>query len=70
MKQIHTLDELAEAAENRRAVVVPTQHPWSKPRPAAVVMQLQAALVHRMLIDGIYLYEKAEKKPFCGRKAK
>ena len=61
--QITTLNDLAECAKNKRAVYVPSHPPWSKPKPAAVVMQLQAQIVYQMLKDGMFLYVTKNRKP-------
>lgn len=52
--QIKTLDELEHAVFLMRSVLV-----WNsdKPMPAAFVMSMPASVVHRMLKQGVMLYE-------------
>jgi len=54
--RINTLEELYEAAQAKRAVVLR----WRGGRhlPAAWVINLTGSLLYRELKDGIYLYEK------------
>lgn len=48
------LNHLAELANERRSVYYPQ---WgSRPMPAAVVMNMQARLVHNMLSKGLFVY--------------
>ena len=59
--QITTFGQLAEAMIEKRAVIVPGTV-WGKPRPAAVVMQLQGTTILRLINKGMYLYNKPKKK--------
>lgn len=54
--RINTLEELYEAAQAKRAVVLPWR--GRPPRPAAWVINLPGFLLYRELKEGIYLYEK------------
>ena len=56
-----TLDRLAWAAENRMAVICPGFPCWNKPKPAAFVIQLSGAILHHMLKQGLFIYQKAKK---------
>jgi hypothetical protein len=54
--RINTLEELYEAAQAKRAVVLPWR--GSRCSPAAWVINLPGYLLYRELKEGIYLYEK------------
>ena len=54
--RINTLEELYEAANAKRAVVLPWR--GRRPSPAAWVINLPGRLLYRELKEGIYLYEK------------
>lgn len=62
MKKITTLDELMGAALLKMAVVVPSSHCFRRPLPAAFIINMQAAIVYRMIKDGMYIYERRTKK--------
>lgn len=48
---------LMNLAYNKRSVI--GDHPvCRRPRPAAFIINMQAAIVHRLLKKGLYLYEK------------
>ena len=57
-KRIFTLTDLVYAAETRRSVVCPNWAGWNKPKPASFVINLTGFILNRMLLDGIYIYEK------------
>lgn len=57
-KHIKTLEELRQATDEKRAVIVPKSHPWSKPRPAAVLLHQQGASILRLFRMGMYVFEK------------
>lgn len=54
--RINTLQELYEAANAKRAVVLRWR--GRRPSPAAWVINLPGRLLYRELKEGIYLYEK------------
>lgn len=62
MKQIATLGDLAKAVENKRSVIVPKSHPWSKPRPASVLIHQQGISLLRLFRMGMFLYTPTKKK--------
>jgi len=55
--RIRTIEDLAKAADNHKAVSVPGSV-WEKPKPAMVLMQLQGALIVKLMRKGIYIYHK------------
>ena len=57
-KRIRTLAALITASENGQAVTVPTYRGFVKPKPATVLEELPAWLVHYMLSQGMYIYKK------------
>jgi len=59
--RIRTFEDLAKAAGNRRAVIIPGTC-WSKPKPASVILHLQGATIMRLLARGIYLYKPKTKE--------
>ncbi len=61
MKQVKTLEDLHELAGAKRSVIVPKSHPWSKPRPAAVLLNQQGASLLTLFRMGMFVYEKKEK---------
>ena len=54
--RINTLEELYEAAQAKRAVVLRWR--GSRHLPAAWVINLPGSVLYRELKEGIYLYEK------------
>lgn len=54
--RINTLEELYEAAQAKRAVVLPWR--GRRPSPAAWVINLPGSVLYRELKEGVYLYEK------------
>lgn len=63
-KRIKTLQQLAKAAQERKAVLGwnwTTPDDW-RPRPAAFVMNLSAHVVLRCLTLGLYIYHPERKK--------
>jgi len=60
--RINGLEELQQAALNRRAVVIPHSWVWRKPKPAAVIINLPGSVLIRLFNMGIYLYEKQINK--------
>jgi len=64
-EQITCLSDLWTAAYYRRAVVVPTDSTWEKPRPAAFVFNLPGAVIYRLLAAGMYVYQPKPKGNKC-----
>jgi len=62
MEKVETVSRLMELAHEKRAVFCPNSLSWTKPRPAAFVINMSVAIVARMMKDGLYVYEKQEKK--------
>lgn len=55
--RVRSLSMLMNLAYNKRSVI--GDHPvCRRPRPAAFIINMQAAIVHRLLKKGLYLYEK------------
>lgn len=63
-KQITILEQLGYMAAAHRSVVCPSEHAWSKPRPAAVVLCLQARTVLRLIKQGLYIYTPKQKPKY------
>ena len=59
--RIRTVERLADAAIQRRAVVIPGTV-WEKPKPAAVILYLPGEVILRLMDRGIYLYTSPKKK--------
>ncbi len=59
-KQIKTLDGLMKAVTDRRAVIVPSSMIFRRPRPAAVVVNMQARIVYNMIRVGMFIYKKGK----------
>lgn len=59
-ERIRTVEELAKAADNRRAVTIPGTV-WDKHTPASVIMHLQGTLILSLIKKGIYLYTPKKK---------
>ena len=57
-KQIKTLNDLMVAALGRRSVVVPSSRCFKAPLPAAFVINQQAGVVHRLILQGMFIYER------------
>ena len=49
-RRIKTLRQLAQAAQERRSVIV-----FNRRHPAAVIMNWQAAEVHRVIEEGLFI---------------
>ena len=66
-QRIHCLAQLIDARRARRAVVCPSWVGFVKPKPAAVVLNLNGEILYRMMMRGLYLYEKenAKGRPTC-----
>ncbi len=55
--QVKTLEHLEILSAMGRAVVLPQPPCWSKPRPAAFVINLPGAVILRMILAGLFVYE-------------
>ena len=66
--KISTLLQLKEAADRKKSVIVPKSHPWSKPRPAAVLLFQQGASLLRLFEMGMYIYKPNKKTYFKFKK--
>jgi len=60
MEKITTVEELAEAAKQKRAVVVPTTT-FAKPHPAMFILQMPSIQVLNFIKCGMYIYQKEAK---------
>ena len=56
--QILTLQGLAVARTERRAVYCPSLPSCKKPKPAAWVINMNGSVILRMIDAGLYVYEK------------
>jgi hypothetical protein len=61
--KIESLEALEKAALERMAVVVPGYICWSKPRPAAFVINLSGLVLLRLLRSGMFIYETKTATP-------
>lgn len=59
--QIMTLADLANAVSERRAVSVPANPLWNKPRPAAFIFNLPGSVIYTLINTGMFIYEKVKK---------
>jgi len=59
--KIKTIEELKEAADNRKAVIIPKSRVWNKYKPASVLLHLPGAIILKLLTLGIYIYEPKKK---------
>jgi len=62
MKKIKTLEGLQHVVLGRKAVVCPTLHCFSKPIPAAFVINLQGCRILPLIEAGLYIYDRKEVK--------
>ena len=62
--RITKLEHLRFLAEARRSVVCPRYYAWSKPKPAAVVLNLQARMVLRLIEEGLFVYHPKPKPKY------
>jgi len=60
--RISKLDQLHLIALARRSVYCPNMASWSKPRPAAFVLNLQGIIIFRMMRSGMFLYHPPTKE--------
>ncbi len=68
MKQILTLDDLAQAVEDQRAVTTKTYNHhfgWRQYTSAAWIYNQNASRVHYLIKLGLFIYEPKKKKPLC-----
>jgi len=56
--RITTLQHLVRVMEHRGSVVCPSLFCWSKPRPAAFILQLPGRVIHRLLHAGLFFYDR------------
>ena len=49
------------AVKSKKAVVVPKGSNWSKPRPAAFMINLPGVVLLRLFDLGMYIYNKPNK---------
>lgn len=61
MKQVKTLQELADTAFAKRAVICPKSYCCSKPIPAGFILNMQGAEILKLLRWGLYVYEPKKK---------
>ena len=54
--KISTLYQLETAVKNKQSVVVPKSHPWSKPKPAIVLLNQQGVELVKLFELGMYIY--------------
>ena len=59
--KIYTLWQLDMAVKSKKAVFVPEGFVWSKPKPAAVMINLPGAVLLRLFDKGMYIYNKPHK---------
>lgn len=59
--RIRSLAQLVDASDDKRAVTCPNYHNWKGPRPAAVMVNLSGAILHKLINNGMYIYEKTRK---------
>jgi hypothetical protein len=57
-KRINNLQELRQACEESRSVVVDRFYGWEKPKPAVFTLNQQGAVLLRMFNNGMFIYEK------------
>lgn len=60
-KQIKTLEELNTAAKNRQAVISVIFDKFSRPMPAAVLLNMSGNTILCRIRLGVYVYEKHNK---------
>ena len=60
-KQVTTLEQLRDLAEQKKAVIVPSTFSFTKPRPAAFIIELHGADIVRLFSWGMYVYEPSPK---------
>jgi hypothetical protein len=61
MKQVTSLMQLKVLSIQKKSVVCYGLPPWSNPKPAAFIMNLQGTVIYRLLKHGMYVYTKGEK---------
>ena len=61
--RVYSLWDLKSLVSQKRSVVCPTWVGFMRPRPAAFVMNMTGDVLLRMFDDGMYVYEKVERKP-------
>lgn len=59
--KVVTLDGLMAAAYDRKSVIVP-KYLGNRPQPAAWIVNLQGALIHRLIGYGMWIYTPKKKR--------
>ncbi len=59
--RLYSLHELVEAARSRRSVFM-ERGMFERPTSAAWVVNMSGGIIHRLLQQGLYLYEKTKGK--------
>ena len=63
MRQIHSLGKLMAAVDDRKAVICPnTMAAFRRPIPAAVIANMQGAIIHRLIKAGMFIYEPKKER--------
>jgi hypothetical protein len=60
-KRINNLEQIEAAALLRRALIAKPGTCFSKPIPAAFIINLQGKIILRLIKHGLYLYQKKGK---------
>ena len=60
-QKIVSLSDLEIAARGRKSVFCPGIIVWSKPTPAAFIINLHGNILLRMFNSGMYIYDKETK---------
>lgn len=56
--RITTLEELGQAAQDRKAVICTDVHSFRKPTSASFVLGQHGTVLMRLFAAGLYIYEK------------
>ncbi|MDB6080480.1 MAG: hypothetical protein JWO82_4227 [Akkermansiaceae bacterium] len=59
--QIHSLEQLEMARVNKRAVVAPSWSAFSRPRPAAWIINLSGPVLLSLMRSGLFIYTPPSK---------
>ena len=59
--KVISLDQLIRAREMKKAITCPNTHCFKGPIPAAFMANLTGEVIHRLISEGMFIYEKERK---------
>lgn len=60
--KIETLLDLVTLVHLKKSVTVPGWGGFQRPKAAAFILNMSGAIIHRMMVSGMFVYEPKESK--------